>query len=97
MQQGFDEDLYQHVHEYATNEAFTEREKLAIEYAERFALDHREIGDEFFEQLASEFSQEEILELTVTIGFCIGIGRSFTVLDLARDFDVYWSREPPSD
>ena len=30
MQQGFDEDLYQHVHEYATNAAFTEREKLAI-------------------------------------------------------------------
>ena len=46
MQQGFDEDLYQHVHEYATNAAFTEREKLAIEYAERFALDHRAIGDD---------------------------------------------------
>ena len=56
---------------------------MAIEYAERFALDHRAIGDEFFERLAAKFSPEEILELTVTIGFCIGIGRSFTVLDLA--------------
>ena len=36
----------------------------------------------------------ELLELTVTIGFCVGLGRAFNVLDIARDFDVNWSREP---
>ena len=28
-------------------------------------------------------------------GTCVGIGRAFHVLDVARDFDVLWSKEPP--
>ena len=39
----------------------------------------------------------ELLELTITCGFCVGIGRAFQVLDIARDFDVLWSREPKAD
>ncbi len=94
MEQGFDEEHYLSVHQYKENESFTIRERLAIEYAERFALDHKAINDKFFDQLKEHFNEEEILELTVTIGFCIGMGRAFTVLDLAQDFDINWSREP---
>jgi hypothetical protein len=32
----------------------------------------------------------------MTIGFCVGMGRAFQVLDVARDFDILWSREPDS-
>ena len=94
MEQGFDEDHYHSVHLYEESQSFTIREKLAIEYAECFALDHKAINDEFFIRLKEHFTEEEILELTVTIGFCIGMGRSLTVLDVAQDFDVNWSREP---
>lgn len=27
-------------------------------------------------------------------GFCVEMGRAFQVLDISRDFDVLWSREP---
>jgi alkylhydroperoxidase family enzyme len=94
MQQGLNDELYNSVHQYETNDAFTPREKLAAEFAERFATDHTSIGDELFARLKEHFTHPEILELTITIGYCVGIGRAFHVLDVARDFDVLWSREP---
>ena len=94
MQQGLSDELYNLVNQYATTDAFTPREKLAIEYAERFAQDHTGIDEELFARLRVLFTDPEILELTITVGFCVGIGRAFHVLDVARDFDVLWSREP---
>ena len=96
MQQGLTDELYNAVANYETDARFTAREKLAIEYAEVFATDHTSIGDPFFDRLKVHFSDAEILELTITIGYCVGIGRAFHVLDIARDFDVLWSKEPPT-
>ena len=45
------EDDYAHVGDWRTYPGYSERERLAIEYAERFALDHRNIDDEFFARL----------------------------------------------
>ena len=47
MEQGFDEEHYHSVHLYEENQSFTTREKLAIEYAECFALDHKAITTSF--------------------------------------------------
>ena len=94
MQQGLTDDLYQKVSRYYEVDEFTPREKLAIEFAERFAIDHRTIDDELWERMAQHFSDQELLELTITVGFCVGMGRAYQVLDIARDFDVLWSREP---
>ena len=96
MQQGLTDDLYQQVSQYHTSDDFTPREKLAIEFAEQFAIDHRGVGDDLWSRLSEQFNDKELLELTMTIGFCVGMGRSFQVLDIARDFDVMWSREPKS-
>ncbi len=93
MQQGLSDELYNLVHQYATTDAFTAREKLAIEYAEKFAFDHTSIDDQMFSRLKQHFTDAEILELTITVGYCVGIGRAFHVLDVARDFDILWSRE----
>lgn len=97
MQQGLSDELYNLVNQYATTDAFTIREKLAIEFAERFAFDHTGINDDLWSRLKSQFSDQEVLELTVLVGFCLGIGRAFHVLDVARDFDVLWSREPSGE
>jgi alkylhydroperoxidase family enzyme len=94
MQQGLSDELYNLVQQYATTDAFTAREKLAIEFAEKFAFDHTSIDDQMFTRLKQHFNDAEILELTVSIGYFVGIGRAFHVLDVARDFDVLWSREP---
>ena len=97
MQQGLSDELYQSVQHYVDHPGFTDRERLAIEYAERFAIDHRAVDDELWGRLRAHFSDPELLELTVTVGFCVGMGRAFQVLDIARDFDVLWSREPAGE
>jgi len=66
----------------ADTNSYSAREKLAIEYAEKMALDHRSIDDTFFERLHGEFSDPEIVELGMLIGQFIGVGRLLMVLDL---------------
>ena len=97
MQQGMTDELYQHVHEYLDHPDFTLRERMAAEFAEQFALDHRGVGDDMWQRMRALFTDSELLELTITCGYCLGIGRAFQVLQVARDFDVLWSREPSRD
>src|SRR4026209_833900 len=44
------------------------RDRLAVEYAERFALDHHTLDDAFYTRLRASFSDAEVLDLTVCIG-----------------------------
>lgn len=74
--------LYENVAAYATYPGYTPRQRLAIEYAERFANEHPSINDAFFERLRELFSDEEILDLTLCIAVFLGLGRSLTVLGI---------------
>jgi alkylhydroperoxidase family enzyme len=65
---------------YATYPGYTERQRLAIEYAERFANAHGSIDDAFFGRLRELFSDEEILDLTLCVAVFLGLGRSLAVL-----------------
>jgi AhpD family alkylhydroperoxidase len=73
-------ELYDNVAAYASYPGYTERQRLAIEYAERFANDHASMDDAFFERLRDAFSDEEILDLTLCVAVFLGLGRSLTVL-----------------
>jgi alkylhydroperoxidase family enzyme len=73
-------ELYENVAAYATYPGYTPRQRLAIEYAERFANEHASIDDEFFKRLRGLFSDEEILDLTLCVAVFLGLGRSLTVL-----------------
>ncbi len=97
MQQGMTDELYEAVEDFRNRDEFSAREKLAAAFAEQYAIDHTAIDDAMWAKLKESFSDTEILELTITCGFCVGIGRAFQVLDIARDFDVLWSREPATD
>jgi len=66
--------------------SFTPRESLALEYARMLAVDHHNVDDAFFDQLRTEFSDAEILELGMMIGQYIGFGRLLKVLDLEPRF-----------
>src|ERR1700693_1305953 len=46
--QGLGEDFYCHVGVHDEGAQFNEQERMAMEYAERFATDHLSIGDAFF-------------------------------------------------
>ena len=88
MQQGLTEELYSHVHEYKDSPDYSEQERLAIEFAERVATEHRHLDADFFAELRDQFSDVEIVELATTIAFCLGIGRVYTVLDIANECPV---------
>jgi len=44
-----------------------EQERLAVEYAEGFAVDLASIGDQFMERLRRSFTDSEILDLTICV------------------------------
>src|SRR5215472_3023709 len=45
LEAGVSPDLYEHVAAWATWPGYSDRQRLAAEYAERFAVDHRAIDD----------------------------------------------------
>ena len=79
---GVTEEMYTHVADAHERDDYSTREKLAIEYAERFALDHLSIDDGFFVTLREHFSDAEILDLTILIGDFMAFGRLTQVLKL---------------
>jgi alkylhydroperoxidase family enzyme len=90
MRQGVTEEMYAHVAEYRDRDDYTEREKLAIEYAERFALDHRNIDDELFARLREHYGDDEILDLSICLVAFMGLGRVLSVLRIDPSCSVDW-------
>jgi alkylhydroperoxidase family enzyme len=70
------------VTDWRTTDAFDERTRLAAEYAERYALDHHSIDDEFWARMSAHYSQAEIVELSMSIGSWLAFGRLNHVLGL---------------
>ena len=79
--EGVTEELYAHVDDPDQGD-YSAQERLAIEFAERFALDHRSLDDTFFVRLREHFSDPEILDLTICVGNWLAFGRLTMVLDL---------------
>ncbi len=67
---------------------YSAQERLAIEYAEKFCLDHRSIDDAFFARLKEHFTDPEILDLTICIGNWVAFGRLTMLLDLDEACEV---------
>jgi alkylhydroperoxidase family enzyme len=82
MQQGITEEMYAHLDESRDSDLYSEREKLAIEYTERFVLDHLSLDDAFFARLADHFDPGELVELTYCIARHMALGRVTQVLEL---------------
>lgn len=70
------------VTEWRTTEAFDVRTRLAAEYAERYALDHHGIDEDFWARMQKSYSQAEIVELTMCLGSWLAFGRLNRVLGL---------------
>ena len=89
-EQGVTEEMYAHVAEYRERDDYSTREKLAIEYAERFALDHTNIDDDFWRRIREHYSDEEIVDLTICIGTFIQLGRMLAVLGVDPACALDW-------
>jgi AhpD family alkylhydroperoxidase len=81
--QGLDEDFYGAVGSQPDG-ALDEQERLAVEYAERFAVDHTSIDDAFVERLRASFTDPEIFDLTVCLSAFLGLGRTLRALGITE-------------
>lgn len=67
---------------WRTTDAFDDRTRLAAEYAERYALDHHGLDEDFWARMTAHYSQAEIVELSMSIGCWLAFGRLNHVLGL---------------
>ncbi len=77
---GIDEGFYAEVANWRASEVLTDRERLAAEFAQRFALDHLAMDDEFWTRARGVFADDEIADLTICCGMFLGMGRTLAVI-----------------
>jgi alkylhydroperoxidase family enzyme len=61
---------------------FTERERLAAEFAERYALDHLGMDDDLWDRLHAHFTDDELVDLALCVGSWLALGRFNRVFDI---------------
>jgi alkylhydroperoxidase family enzyme len=79
-EEGIDEAFYAEVTDWRKSEALTDRERLAAEFAERFALDHQTMDDAFFDRMRTGFADDELADLVICCGMWLGMGRAMAVV-----------------
>ena len=82
-QHGLTEDDYAAVSAWATYEGFSDAERAALEYTEKFATDHLAIDDELFSRLRRHFRDDEIFEISLCVGTWLMMGRITMVMGVS--------------
>jgi alkylhydroperoxidase family enzyme len=75
-----DDSFYGEVASYRESAVLTEREKLAAEFAQHFALDHQGMDDAFWGRVRAAFSDDEVADLIICCGMFLGLGRAMAVV-----------------
>ena len=65
---GIDEEKMQAIYDYARSPLFSDKERIALDYALAAASVPNDVTDELYEQLASYWSETEIVEILGVIG-----------------------------
>jgi alkylhydroperoxidase family enzyme len=61
---------------------------VALDFAELFVTDHESIDDQRFDELRSEFSDDEIVDLCICVARFLAFGRITRVLRLDHDCPI---------
>ncbi len=83
---GVDEELYQHAPQWRTWSGYSEQERLAAEFAHRFATEHTMLRDDedFWARCTEHFSEELLADLALSCALWVGMGRVLCTLDIAQ-------------
>ena len=83
---GVDEELYEHALEWRTWPGFTEQERVAAEFAHRFATEHTKLreDEDFWDRAHEQFSDELLADLTLSCAMWLGMGRTLRTLDIGQ-------------
>ena len=87
---GVDEELYAHALEWRTWPGFTDQERIAAEFAHRFATEHTKLRDDedFWERCGEHFSDELLADLALSCAMWIGMGRTLRTLDIGQSCKI---------
>lgn len=77
---GADEGFYAEVTDWRTSTTLSGRERLAAEFAARFALDHQAMDDDLWTRLHAAYADDELADLTMCCGAFLGLGRTLAVM-----------------
>ena len=67
MKSGENAEKFLSVEQWRCSDLYSKRERLALEAAEGMTITGRDVSDELFNELRTEFSDEELVELAATI------------------------------
>ncbi|HNM84331.1 MAG: carboxymuconolactone decarboxylase family protein [Mycobacterium sp.] len=83
---GVDEDLYAHALDWRTWPGFTEQERIAAEFAHRFATEHTKLreDEDFWARCSGHFSDELLADLALSCAMWVGMGRMLRTLDVGQ-------------
>jgi alkylhydroperoxidase family enzyme len=70
------------VEQWRSGEGLSARERLAAEYAERYAVAHHGLDDEFWARMRGAYDDREVVELTMCLGSWLAFGRLNRVLGI---------------
>ena len=85
---GVTEELLAGVGRTAEVSGFTDAERVALEYAERYCTDSAAIDDDLVGRLAAHFDPGEIVELTLVVAKYMAMGRFMQVLGLDQTCEL---------
>ena len=77
-----DEELLAGVEAWATTPGYTDAERVALEFAERFCLDSTGIDDDLLHRLGQHLDPAMVVDLTLVVGKYLAMGRFSQVLGL---------------
>jgi alkylhydroperoxidase family enzyme len=79
---GLREEEYLAIAGWRQLDSLSDEERLAAEFAERFATDHTNLDEEFWSRLRAAFTDEEVVELATCIAGWLALGRVTAVFDI---------------
>lgn len=84
--EGVDDEFYAHVADWRTWPGYTDTERVAAEFADRFATDHLGLraDDEFWALCHKHFDDEHMVDLALSCALWVGQGRALRVLDVGQ-------------
>ena len=87
---GIDEEFYDHAPEWRTWAGYSDAERIAMEFAYRFATDHTALRDDedFWERAGAHFSDELLTDLALSCALWVGMGRVLRTLDIGQSCKI---------
>lgn len=83
---GVDEEFYDHALEWRSWPGYSPQERIAAEFASRFATEHTALRDDeqFWSRCTQNFSDELLADLALSCAMWLGMGRVLRTLDIGQ-------------